>query len=357
MKRILLTVIAIICILISNAQQINLKLLPDIVSNSDQNIEQKFSEYVSTLTGSVTNETDINIVFELRDSLLLDLQKVIESYYYAMNQQQYQTWENVEIELDTIGFRVIYAEGVFVGLDVAPILVPKIKRYASEEFKLYANFRNEYSKSLGGEYPFSNVYGAFNAVYAGEKLIKNYPQSYYTQLIIDDFKKSLFLVTDIHKATTSSDGVTGCFYSNFTYQFYPYFSDCSAIEKIIVEKPNSFYTNILKELYSNMSDILIQENKPKELSVIYAVVTDKSDSRDIITDKIYNYLNSGIGIVHNLTIDNGSVTEYYACYRFYSNKSKAETALDFIKPDFPDSKIIEIVVVDPYQNAKMRNNQ
>lgn len=344
-------------ILISNAQQINLKLLPDIISSSDQNIEQKFTEYFSALTGSVTNESDINIIFELRDSILIDLQRVIENYYYAMDQHQYQTWENVEIELDTIGFRVIYAEGIYVGLDVAPILVPKIKKYASEEFKLYANFRNEYAKSLGGEYPFANVYGAFNVVYAGEKLIKNYPQSYYTQLIVDDFMNSLFLVTDIHKATTSSDGVSGCYYSDFTYQFYPYFSDCSAIEKIIVEKPNSSYINILKELYGNMSDIFIQENKPKELSVIYAVVTDKSDSRDIITEKIYNYLNSGFGIVHNLTIDNGSVTEYYACYRFYSDKSKAEVALNIIKPDFPESKIIEILVVDPYQNAKMRNNQ
>jgi len=357
MRRLFSVLFFLIAFYLCNAQQINLTYLPDIVAASDQDIQQEFFAYFDALTGTVSSEVDIIIIFEMRDSLMLDLQKVIETHYYSMNQQQYQTWEKLEIELDTIGFRVVYSEGIFAGLNVANILTSKINRYGSEQFKLYENFRNMYSKSLGGKGPYSNVYAAFDAIYAGEELMKDFPQSHYAELIKEDFMERLFLVTDIHKATTSSNGVTGCYYSDFTYQQYPYFSDCSAIEKIIIEKPNSMFVPILDNIYNNMSEILIQENKPNELSVMYAIVIDKSDSRKVITEKIYNYLLSGKDIVHNLAIDNGSVTEYYTCYRFFSRETKANAALDTIKADFPEAKVVELVLVDPYLNAKMRNNQ
>ncbi len=354
MKTISLLLILSFLMIKLNAQ--NLQYIPKIIDTTSQSFKDEYNAYISALKSNPTSEAEIYQIFQQRDSLMTDIDKIFNTYYYAMTQQQFQTWEDIDKELKSIGFKVIYAEGTYIGLDVAPILETRIKKYASKPFQYYADFRNKRAVAMGGEYPYANNYDAFVAVYAAEKLYKDYPQSQYLSLIDEQYRELLFTITDVHYATTSNDGVKGCYYNAFHYDFYPYYSNCSDIEKIIKDFPNSMYINVFKELNENMSAIFVQLNKPKELVVAYVIVTEKVDNETAGINKVFDYLNNGVSIVHNIAVDDGTVTDYYVAYRYFSNKSKAEEALNKIKPIAPKAKIIEVVLTDPYSNVQMRNN-
>ncbi len=334
----------------------DLEYLSKIILTADSSLINDFNHYLSFFDAKITSEKQMWEFFDFRDTLLKTFTPFMENYYYNMSQDEYKKWNFVNDELESIGFKVIYAEGMFAGLNIKAIRKNEIKKYCSDAFKLYADFRYKYSSALGGEYPFINPKSYFDAVYAAEKLLLNYRNTQYFFKIEEKYKEALFICTDIHGATTTN-GLKNYYYGDFNFSFYPYVSSWSDIEYIKNDYPNSIYHNIFSNLLQNMSDIIVQQGKPDEVAVVYVVVTDKTDSYKESQNRIFDYLNSGLDIVHNLKIKNGNNLEYYIAYRFYSNKDRADKALEKIKDKVDEAKIIEVVVPAEFEYAQIRSNR
>ncbi|MBN2890541.1 MAG: hypothetical protein JXL97_01615 [Bacteroidales bacterium] len=332
-------------------QALVLEHLPNIIKKYNSDFYQDFLAYLNLLNSFIDTEDKVLIVLAMRDSMMVEMSTIIDNYYYNEGEADWDTWALVDKELDTIGFWTIYAEGMFVALDVAPILENEIEQYTSEEFKTYIDFKNKFSQSLGGEYPFMNVSVYYPAIMAGEKMYKNFKSSKYFDLIYDDYLNCLSIVTDMHKVSFGSSS-SDCFYSNLTYSFYPFATSCDDLEFIIDEYPNSMFIPIFKKITNNMSVIDVDTDNENAKAEVFAVVIDKFDNYKDAGDKIFEFLHQGKDIVHNLSLkNNNDETLYYTCYRFYSNKQKAEDALKNIKSDFPNAKILHVIVLDDFGSA------
>jgi len=322
--------------------KIELKYLPSIVNNQDKSFQDKFYTYLNKLNSRMKSEEDIIELMDMRDSLLGDFQSVIENYYYDKGESDYKLWEKVEKECDTIGFHSIYAEGMFVGFGVCPIITQEVDLLASDELKNYLKFNYAYSYSLGGEYPYASITGYYLALIAGEKIITKYRNTKYFDKIFDDYMFCLNVCTDIH----SADG-DQCFYGGFSNEFYPFMSTCSEWPTLLKEHPKSLFAPIIKKLEFNHSDI--SENTSTDSTSkntsdanIYAVIIDKvSDNKE--ADKLlFDYMVKGIDVVHKLSLKKDNKIDYYTCYRFYSNEKLAKEAYQTIIETIPKCKIYKI---------------
>lgn len=338
---------------INSSEALVLEYLPDIIKKYNEDFYKDFSVYMSLLNSFVDSDDKVMAILNMRDSIMSEMTTIIENYYYDEGEADWDKSLLVDEELDTIGFWTIYAEGMFVDLDVAPILENEIEQYTSEEFQTYIDFKNKFSHSLGGEYPYMSITVYYPAIMAGEKMYKNFKSSKYFDLIYDDYLSCLSILTDIHKVNFS-DFSTGCFYSNLTYSFYPFATSCEDLDYIIDNYPNSMFIPILEKLTNNMSEIDVNTDNDNVKSEIFAVVIDQFDDYSAANDKIFEYLNQGKDIVHNLSLkNNDDQIVYYTCYRFYSDKQKAQEALNYIKSDFPEAKILHIIESDDYGVAKI----
>ena len=327
-------------------QRVELFYVPDIVNEQREEISEKFNQYFDAFNTEITSEQQLMSILTMRDSLIKDMIIIFEDYYYE-NEGDYETWELIDEELIAIGFWTVYAEGMFVYLDVAPILEDEIEEFASDDFKLYLDFKNKFSMSMGGEYPYSGLSLYFEAVKAGEKMFKEYPNSKYYDLIFDDYYYCLDAVTDIHVVNNS-----GCFHGDFNFSFWPFATNCEEWATLIKENPNSMFTPIFQSLSDNTSSINIDVENEGALSTIYVVATNKVDDYEAAKFKIYDYLHQGLDIVHALTLNNNGEIENYVAYRFYSEdyKSKAEEAFEYIKTIAPNAQLIKVKYEEEFEN-------
>ncbi|MBN2892058.1 MAG: hypothetical protein JXL97_09340 [Bacteroidales bacterium] len=333
---------------VDKIERVNLVYLPEIVAKESDEFQQKFNLYLDAFNSEITSGKQLEAIIRLRDSLLIDMEGVIEEYYWDEGEADWDKWVEVEKELDTIGFWSIYAEGMYVGMDVASILQAEINKFASDDFKLYMDFRNAYAMSLGGEYPYMSLMPYYNVVTVGEKFYKDFQDSKYYDLIKDKYMWSLLTIVDIHYVNLMNDG--GCFNGGFNFSFWPFATSCDDWEYIVEEYPNSIFIPVIKNLINNMSEIDVDYENDGNLAEVYVVVTDKVTDYMEANYKIFDYLHQGIDIVHPLAFKNDGVDESYVAYRFYSNKQKAQESLDYILSVAPDAQIFKVRLEEEYDN-------
>jgi hypothetical protein len=328
-------------------ERVKLKYLQAIIDTTNQNLKDKFNTYVDALNRKITTEEEIFSIFNMRDSLNLDLMLFIDSYYYGL-EDAYTQFEPVEKELASLGFICIYAEGMYIGMDCSEILQEEIEKYTSDDFKIYNNFRIKYANSMGGEYPFASIAYYLEAVLEGEKLYKKDKNSKYFQLIERDYNYCLDIVTDIH-FVKFTDGSDGCFYGDLNYDYYPYMTSCEDLVEFTKNNKNSMYYGVINNLVSSMSDITVDWENTGNVATVYLVVTDKAKDYGDAYEKCTNYINSGKDIVHKISLKNKGVEEYYVVYRFFSDKAKADNALNIIKKDVKNAYILKVRVPGDFE--------
>lgn len=336
-----------------NKSIIELKYLPEIVSKQDKEFQNKFNEYLKALNSEISSEQDLINVFDMRDSLKSDFENMINNFYDDNADSDYELWTKVEKECDTIGFHSFYAEGMFVGFGISPILLEEVKKYASEPLKIYMNFRYAYSLSEGGEYPYSSLYEYYNALVAGQKIITHYKNTEYFNKMFSNYFYCLNVCTDIHSIDNDR-----CFYIGFTDEDYPYMSSCEW-DSLIQKFPKSLFVPVLKKLKENHSDIstkiIERTSKNSGQGYIYAVITNKTDDEDAANRILFDYMVKGIDVVHKLTLNDNDSISIYTCYRFYSDKNLAIEAFEKISKQIPNCKIyvIEKNTEDYYPDGKI----
>lgn len=332
---------------------LELQYLPDILMSYNMDLYYKLVQYMDMFNSNITSEEKVLEVLNMRDSLINEMYTVMEEYFYQEGENDWDKWMLVDKELDTIGFWTVYAEGMLVDIDIAPILEDEIEQYTSDEFKVYMKFKTKYAESMGGEYPFMYVSGYFEAIVEGENMYKNYQGSKYFDQIYNSYKYCLSIVTDMHKVNfseTSSD----CFYGDLNYSFYPFATTCNDLETIVENYPNSIFTPTLQKIQENMSTIEVDMDNDAIKSEVFAIVIDKFDNYDFATDKIFEYLHHGQDIVHALSVKNNKdEIEIYTCYRFYSDNNTAQEQMQNIINEFPRAKIIHLILEDEFDAPRI----
>ena len=316
----------------TDAQPIELKYIPDILKSKPK-VADLFDVYYRKLTSSITNEDQIAEIFALRDSLISDLSTIIEDYYWE-HEGDYDTWDKVDVELRSVGFLPIYAEGMYMSLANAPILEDEIEKVCSTPFKLEIKFMSNYDAALGGEYPYMNLSEYFDAFGYGEKLYNEYKQTKYYKDIEAEFIELLRDFTDIHNVTD----IQTCCVFDFNADFYPFGADCELPQKFIKTFPNSKFKPIFEKIMQNMSYL---ESKTTD---VYAVEIERTNDMAKGEEKIFKYLEQGYDIVHLLRVKKNTEDLYILAYRFYPDKDEAEQNMQKITKDFPDASILHIKI-------------
>ncbi|MBN2892506.1 MAG: hypothetical protein JXL97_11610 [Bacteroidales bacterium] len=334
----------------SISQRFELKLLPDIINDSGEILKIKFDSYVSEINKPIQSKEQLMNVLTLRDCLLTPLDYYMEDYFYTSFEEDLQTWYDIEEELNSIGFLVVSAEGLYVEMGLAPVIQEEVDKFASEPLKLMLDFKYQYSNALGGEYPFSYLEEYFRAILIAEKLYENYSETEFYKNIEGDFRQSLFITTDIHKVKSSDEG-GDCFFSEFSHDSYPFMADCEAIERFVENYPESRFNEMYMNLLGTMSSFTYSSDFEDYIAEAYVVVTDKVADYYEGADLIFGYMLQGKDIVHCIELVNGKNIDYYVVYRYYSEKDLAEIALKQIQKIKPDAYIIHVMIPDGYEPA------
>ncbi len=310
----------------------DLEILPEIFKKDDA-VYEKFSKYMSELRSNITSEKGIIAVLKLQDTYKENFYNLLYQYFNTEGggNMSSDAWQKVEKELKSIGFIPIYTEGDFVYMEKSEILKDEINKYASEPFKLKIEFDNNYNKALGGEYPYSALDQYFDAFESGYKLFVKYPETDYYKNIEDKFTDILIMFTDIHKVKNE------CFEGELHAEFYPWSTICNLPDLFTERFPNTVFTPVFEKIKENMSEF----SNPKE--PIYLIVTDIFDGKKAYLsgrNKVWEYLKKGIDVVHSIKVKNKEAEDvYYVTYRFYSDKTKADNALNKIKETLNNAEI------------------
>lgn len=286
----------------------------------------------------ITKQSQIEAIFAFRNDLVVKLTNLSHSYNESTH-DNYKKWDAYHIELVKFGFRPIYAEGMFTGLTIAPILENKIKTLCSKEFQLFSSFSLAEANSFGGEYPFLDLSAQIEMVLLGEKMAKKFPKSEYNRLIEKPYRFALSTLTDLHGISRNGE-INEYLLQDISRDFWPNATDISYMETFVKKHYKSKFAGVVKKILSNTSELEVGEDL--NVGNVFLVVVESYNEEQLAEDRVFKLLNKGIDIPHVISSKKENVEQFNVVYRFYKNKEKAEKALIKIKKKFKESKLIHI---------------
>jgi len=300
----------------------------------NKDLSDSLNIYLTLISKEINSEAQIVKAFDIREKILPMIEEA--SFHYLEGLQEDYN-DVMESALNKAGFQGVYAEGMFQMLEIAPILEKEIEQYCSEKFKLRIKFLNAYASSLGSEYPFDSMGDEMEVVKIGEEIMNKYPNSKLFNEIKEKYMWEVLNFTDFHTVTNPDGEYINYIVGGLDTEFYPTGSDRSNFENFVKSLPSSRYTPVIKKLLENTSDV-----SPKEGAMVYLVTVEVVDDYLKADEKIFNLLNMGIDIPHNIIIRDGDEIQSAVVYRFYSDLKKAEKALSVIQTDYPNARIITV---------------
>ncbi|MCF6366495.1 MAG: hypothetical protein L3J35_09880 [Bacteroidales bacterium] len=308
--------------------------IDSLLNFCDENLKNSLQLYISLISEDIKSEAQIRKAFELRKKILYKLDNAVSNYLIS-NNEDYNN--ELEVALNSIGFQGVYAEGMYMTLGVYPVLEDAIRKVASDEFKLTIDFYNALSASIGGEYPYATMSDEMEVVRIGEKIRSEYPDTDSIKNITEHFMQNLFCFTDFHVVVDSKNRDSAYIVWGTDVYMYPGMSSKYNFEDFYKKMPDSKYSKIVKSVCDAPSIIYSDEG-----SSIYLVAVHVFDNYSSAEQQIFEYFEKGIDIPHRIIIrENGNIS-YAVVYRFFSEKKKANDALNYIKRTNENAKIITI---------------
>lgn len=323
-------------------KEINInKLIPELSKHLSKEAEfnEKLKRYLFLLTSEIQSVEEIKQVFEMRNDLRYDFEDVSFQMYEQFGYANYQLWEKVEKELNFLGYSPYYAEGYLEGVGDFPILENEIEKYGTEDFKLYTDYFNKKSETFGGEYPFMDLHANIELVKIWETINQKYPQSSFTKEINDFCYWDIAPLFDVHNVV-SDDGNAQLIIEDLGVDMYPggTYED-NYID--FVEAGNTKLSAITEKVLKNISEIEIDANY--SFDKVYLVVIERVDDYEEAQKKILKYISNNQDIVHIISVTEDSYNWFnYLVYRFYTDKSKAEKALEQAKQINSNASIVVV---------------
>ncbi len=296
----------------------------------------------------ITAEQPLMDLFKQREE---EIQPELHEFFQNLSGQKPDLFNSEEgekliAELKSIGFTGIFAEGMYVYLGTAPIMVNQLKTLASEPFRLCIEFSDAEAEAWQGEYPYLDLTGEKKMVAIGEQILFKYPETEYAPKIREFFYMALNVLTDVRAMKNQNDlsFLTG---GGLTLDPYPFATDIEQIKSFATEYPQSRYAKVVQKITQDFSEITIDAELPlpiylvwiQEVTVNSSAQQEDWDGCRTPAQKIKNvFLNKGIDIPHIVTVYQNNVETCGVVYRFYSDKSKAELAVKNLQSMAPDVK-------------------
>lgn len=322
--------------------KIDIPMLQGIMdAKSKPALLSQFNSYLNALQipSIIMEEKDIKRVISMRDSLISRLQYgFLEEYYYKELADKEDKQIELGKELEKIGIKPVYAEGMYAGLTESPILTDKIEELASEEFKIYIAFQQASANSLGTEYTYVDLKPEVEMVILAEKLRKDFPKSEYIKLTEDVYLDAISPLTNVH--ASEHEGITTYIVGGMQADVYPGWTEISNHKYFVEKYPKSKLVPIVDSIMSNISTINSEED------TIFTIVTDFVDTYSQARKMASDYILAGKDIPHFSEIKTPNGKKIALIYRFYSNSEKAKSQLEKAKKLHSQAKIVKISAED-----------
>jgi hypothetical protein len=308
----------------------------------------------------INSLADIEKTLRMRDSLIVLLNK--DEKFNKIVSEDF-CYQKLEEEFKSLGIYIIQAEGLYFGLDIAPILDEVIERVADEPYILRNKIRNLNSMTRGGEYPYEDISQEMEIVVLSEKMLNKYPGHEYNKEILELLCQALNCLTEVHKKTlilVNSDdnkyaGTKDFFFiGNYNADFYPCITDTSYHQDFIRKYSKSRFAKVIKKIFSNISALSYPDSK-----ILYIIKVPPLTSDSVFADErlkqefnnlpkeiaeqedCFKYMWLGIDIPHLLYLSNGKDTKKVICYRFFDSREPAEKRLKLIRKLIPSAKLVK----------------
>ena len=303
---------------------------------------------------------DIEKVLRMRDSLvslLLADDKFVA--YMEEGDRLYKEFEN-------LGIHVVEGEGLFFGLDKAPLMEKVIEKVADEPYILKNKVENLYGLSSGSEYPYYDISEEMEIVPLAEKMLTKYPNHKYNKQLIEIMKHALYPLVEVHQVKVGTDHISHIV-GGYDVSDYPGATDISFHKNFVNKTKNSRYSKVVGKIIESISTI----ESPKFEVLYFVEVPDLADNDSAFTDgqlnqKLKNlqqeikeqdswfkYLWLGVDIAHTLNFWDGENRKAALVYRFFDKKAPAEKSLEKIRKIIPSAKLVEYKLTE--EDKKYRN--
>ncbi|MDF1546955.1 MAG: hypothetical protein P1P88_03985 [Bacteroidales bacterium] len=288
---------------------------------------------------------DIENVLRMRDSLISLLLSDDDFNKYM------EEGDRLYNEFDTLGISVVEAEGLYFGLDQAPIIEEIIEKIADEPYRLKNKIENLYAQSHGNEYPYYDISEEMKLIPLAEKMLNKYPGHQYNKKIAEILNNSLSPLVDVHQVNGSD---TRYIVGGYDVNYYPGATDISFHKDFVEKQKNSKYGKIVSKILKSISTL-----EADEFDSLYFVQVPAIDSAEAvfadenlnamlkklpeeikIQDSGFKYLWLGIDIPHVFYLRNNDEVETVYIYRFYDKKSPAQKGLEVIQKIIPSAKLV-----------------
>jgi hypothetical protein len=308
----------------------------------------------------INSLADIEKTLRMRDSLIFLLTNN-EKYIKIVSEDQ--CYQKLEEEFKSIGIYIIQAEGLYFGLDVAPLLDDVIERVADEPYILRNKIRNLNSMTIGGEYPYTDISQEMEIVVLSEKMLNKYPDHGYNKEILEILCDALNCLTDVHKYTAillNSDdkkyaGTEDYFLiGNYNAEYYPCITDTAYHQAFIRKYSKSRFAKVIRKIFSNISTLSSQNSKILYIIKVPPLTSDsvfvdeklkqafKNLPKDIAEQEdCFKYMWLGIDIPHLLYLPYDTDIKKVICYRFFDSQEPAEKSLKLIRKMIPSAKLVK----------------
>lgn len=288
---------------------------------------------------------DIENVIRMRDSLISLL--LSDDDFNSYMEEGDRLYE----EFASIGITLVEAEGLYFGLDQAPIIEDIIEIVADEPYRLKNKIENLYAQSHGNEYPYYDISEEMKLIPLAEKMLNKYPGHQYNKKIAEILNNSLSPLVDVHKVNGSD---TKYIVGGYDVNYYPGATEISFHKEFAEKQKNTKYGKIVSKILKSISTL-----EADEFDSLYFVQIPAIDSAEAvfadenlnemlkklpeeikIQDSGFKYMWLGIDIPHVFYLRNNDEVETVYIYRFYDKKSPAQKGLEVIQKIIPSAKLV-----------------
>ncbi len=253
--------------------------------------------------------------------------------------------DSLEQELKKLGLRSVYIKGQFSGIDY-DLYPGNIMDKFPQDYQYYLKIRKNFFQAYTSNFPYlDNLHYFYDVLLLGEKMLKDYPDSYFTKTVRENFLKPAYRIfSDIHKVTDSGQPyfATG----QFNRDYYGYAVDTGAIKEFMRKYPDFKANKAFEKILALPSEIpALNDSSPNPL--LYLVVDTNFTNPATAYYWVFNYVRNGTDIPHVLPImlQTGQVY-YYTVYRFFPDKEKATQALEDFQKSNQEGYILQIKIYE-----------
>ncbi len=297
-------------------------------NNPDELREVQLFAEQAISRASFSQETDLLNLMEERDTQIIPL---LLPYFESMDSEMWdQNFEALDKELGMLGIQMTSSEGIFTGLGPGSLFTQNLKLKGKLPVIQYDAFTDAHTRSLSGEYPYSNIEPFVKMVLLGENLRKEGNAKVYYEKIGQSFAEALHVLTDVHLITNEGARVGG-----INVESYPHNISIESIKESLPMFANSQFKEVIERIVEFPSEMT---SRPENL---YLLVESWVGSEEEAQAQVEKHLYAGKDIPHYLPVEKGDGKTHYAIvYRFFEDADQADTGLKKMQTQFNTGEMV-----------------